>query len=53
MELEFYKWLDEALEEFCRERYIRPGEVLPTINITKAKLSFIKGISAKEYLKTV
>lgn len=48
---EFNDWLDEAIEEFCKGKRIEPHDVFPHVNLSDAKLAFLDGMLAQEYLK--
>lgn len=52
MEKDFNEWLYTAVEIRCNDRK-EPHDILPLIDLTDAKLSFMDGMSAKEYSKTI
>ena len=48
----FDNWLYEAVVIYCENR-IDPHDVYPNIELTDAKLSFMSGMSPKEYSETI
>lgn len=49
LENQFNEWLYEA----CKIKAGDPHDIFPCINLTDAKLSFLDGMSAEEYSKTI
>lgn len=52
MELTFDQWIYSACE-IKAGKYKDPHDIYPYIDLTDAKLSFMDGMSAKEYSKTI
>lgn len=49
---QFNKWLYQAVVIYCGNRK-DPHDTYPYIDLTDAKLSFMDGMSPKEYSKTI
>jgi len=49
LENQFNEWLYEA----CKIKAEDPHNIFPYVNLTDARLSFLDGMSAEEYSKTI
>ena len=51
--IKMYDVFNEWLYESCSLKSKDPHNLFPTVDLTDAKLSFLEGMSAEEYSKTI
>ena len=44
----FNSWLYKAIEIFCKDKK-QPHDIYPLVDLSRAKLSFVYGITSEEY----